>query len=75
MTVESECEMAERHVQEAEERVSRQREIIFEFAQLQKSAYSQRLVENACALLVVYEDSLRLHKAHVARLRSEGRAH
>ena len=62
-TSETEIEMVERHVREAEEHVARQREIV------DRLLPSGEVAEMARSLLIQYEETLSLQRAHLARLR------
>ena len=68
MTGESTLEMVERHVQEAMAHIARQKEIIEE---LQRDGHPLAAAES---LLRVFEETLRTHLVHAARLRREAQA-
>ena len=65
IAVETELDMAERHVREGEHHVASQRELL---AELRKDGHptdtAERLLENL-------EDLLELHREHLARLQSQ----
>ncbi len=63
---ETEREMVERHVREGQEHVARQREIV------ERLPVSGEVAEMARSLLVEYEETLALHRAHLARLQLAG---
>ncbi len=65
---ETELEMVQRHVREGEAHVERQREIV---AEVQARGEP---TEMAVTLLAEFEDLLRLHKAHLARVAGNGSA-
>jgi hypothetical protein len=66
---ETELEMVERHVREAERHVLRQRQII---EQLFEGNHSTALAEQ---LLTEFEHTLRDHRAHLARLTGKPPSH
>ncbi len=59
---ETERERAERHVREAEEHVARQQEIV------ERLPPTGDVADLARSLLVEYEETLALHRAHLTRL-------
>ena len=59
---EAELEMAARHVREGEEHVTRQREIVDQLPA------SGEVADMARMLLAEYEETLDLHRLHLARL-------
>ena len=63
---ETEIEMVRRHIVEAEEHLARQREIV------DRLPPSGGITELARSLLVQYEETLSLHRAHLARLLGQG---
>jgi len=65
---ETELEMVQRHVREGEAHVERQREIVAELR-----ARGDR-TDLAVALLAEFEDMLRQHRAHLARVETKGAA-
>ena len=66
MLGETELEMVARHVRDGERHVTRQREIIAEFAARGASTVQ------ASDLLMQFEATLRQHRKHLARLRKPG---
>ncbi|MDW6020199.1 hypothetical protein SAZ10_00315 [Mesorhizobium sp. BAC0120] len=68
-TSETELEMVERHIREAERHVLRQRQIIEE---LYEGHHSTALAEQ---LLTEFEQNLRDHRAHLARLTGKPASH
>jgi hypothetical protein len=63
---EAPLEMARRHVRQGKAHVARQREIV---AEAPAGSEFRQMAED---LLIVFEESLRLHSAHLAQLEAMG---